>query len=142
MASFFPPLQITVSGNKCGGCCKSTRVRGEEAPLHYVVYHVAGTSNLVAAPAQKMQSEREAEIARLVFEHVKNYLKNAYEVDWDDIPITARPINLTKAPSVATIKTVEAAAQGFCEGVKRGKSSTASIPTPKMHRDCSSGGSE
>lgn len=140
--TLIPPLQITISGNKCGGCCRSTRVRGDEAPPHYVVYHIGGINKLIAAPYAKMEASREREVARTIYEVVKLHLTTVYNVNFDDLPLCAKPMDLTKAPSVATIKTLEAAASAFCEGVKRGQSSVASVATPKIARSSSGEGSD
>lgn len=131
--SFIPPLSITVTGNKCGGCCRSSPVKEREAPLHYVVV-AAMDGGLKAVPYAKMGTPVEAQVAKAVFGYLQVHIKSVYNVDWDDIPTVVKPDDLTKAPSVAQIKTVEAAAISFAEGVKKGKSSTGSIHTPLLKK--------
>ena len=131
--SFIPPLQINISGNKCGGCCRSSSVKEREAPLHYIVLSLQD-GKLLAAPTVKADQSREAEIAQAIFAYIQLHLKNSYGVDWEEMPQLVLPKDLTKAPSVAQIKIIEAAAISFSEGVKKGKSSVGSLHTPVLKK--------
>lgn len=122
------PIHITVSGNKCGGCCRTSTVRGE-APPHYIVV-VTDTSKLTAISQKDLDVTKEAEIAKQVFDRLKSHFRENYAIEWDELPIPMRPIDLTHAPSINEVRTLEAAAMGFVEGVKKGKSSSGSLCTP------------
>lgn len=133
MANFIPPLQINIAGNKCGGCCKRTSVRGEEAPLHYVVILHDGKS-FGAVSQSKLDKKREQEIARMVFGELQRHLKNNYGCEWNDLPEHIRPKSLEHVPSVAQIKTVEATAMGYAEGFKKASSRSSNINTPILRK--------
>lgn len=126
-----PPMQITISGNKCGGCCKQSIVRGDEVPPYYLVV-CSERGNLFAVKAVK--KEYEERMAARVFEIVQKNIKEQYQMDWNDIPFPAKPINLKRVPSVAQIKNIEAIAMGFKEGVKKGVESATSIPSAIVKR--------
>jgi hypothetical protein len=137
MAAFIPPLSITISGNRCGGCCKNSAVRGEDAPLNYFVI-CAPDSRLLGV--KKVDHATEAEVARKVFCVVREALQMHYNVSLEDLPIPARPINMSKIPSVAQIKRIEAVALGFKEGVKKGyETATSSDSIRPVQRSDSSG---
>lgn len=129
MASFIPPLSISVSGNKCH-CCRSVSVRNEPPPNYAVVCSISGT--LIAVPQKSINAALEGERAREVFRRLQGHLKEVYDVELSDLSVP--PLNIHRVPSVAQIRMVEITARAYSDGFKRGKSSSEGTHSPALKK--------
>ena len=129
--SFIPPLHITISGNRCGGCCRSSSVRETSVPYDYVVIYENG--GFSAVPPDYLKKKRVQAAALVVFSEIQSRLRHVYAVSWEEIPPSVRPTDVTRPPLFAEVKMIESAAIGILEGRK----SSSSIGSPPVVRTSS-----
>ena len=124
MVNIIPPLSITVSGNKCGGCCKQSPTK-DAAPARYIVI-AKSDGRLVGISPSRVREEQVTSAAIRVYAAVGARFERIYGVHMDDLPLSLHP-DISRLPSVSDIRVLESGVLGYAEGLKKARESS---PTP------------
>ncbi len=141
MTSLIPSVNVTISGNRCGGCCGESSVRRKRPPTDYIII-LNKDAHFIAIPKHALPDSILASKADDVFRKVNEFIRAAYNVSIDEIPMHPRIVNFAHPPSVADVMAIESAALGYVEGLKRAKSQSEDPTSPVMARTSDSSDSK